>query len=139
MLAIDDSMLKAGKMIKKPHLNCWKSPGYIKKSCRSVKKKLDSMSVSYETFLSEAHVSDANKCFKLASKESQVSSDNVWLLDSGADSHISKNEKFFTTLPSDVGGELIVANSAKIKNEGSGIVMFKFGNRKFQMIATSLD
>ena len=82
--------------------------------------------MSYETFLSEAHVSDGKECFKVAS-------DNVWLLDSGANTYMSKNEKLFTTLSSEVSGEVIVANSARIKIEGSGTVMLKFGNRNFQL------
>lgn len=50
-----------------------------------------------------------------------------------AQAHTSRNEKFFTTLSGDVGVEVIVANAAKIKIEGSGTIMVKFNGRNFKL------
>jgi gag-polypeptide of LTR copia-type/Zinc knuckle len=125
-----------GKEKDKPSVKCWNCQkfGHKKKDCRSEKKEEEATtSVSYETFLSEAHVTDNRECFKVASNESQVSDDYVWLLDSGASTHMTKNKKFFTTLSNDAGGEVIVANSARIKIEGSGTIMVKFEGRNFKL------
>lgn len=96
----------------RPRKGCFvcRKSGHLEKDCRSKKLIRDHQKQEEEevALFNAAHIGE------------QVSGEEVWLIDSGATNHMTKEERFFITLDTSVQIPIRIGNGARIMTTGKG-------------------
>lgn len=136
----------SANLVKKKQCYFCKEPGHYKKFCRKYqawkcnKERANAVTDGYsenqvdETcFMTQTNVEtdlchEVSVCFGLQIRQQK----DVWVIDSGATSHMVNNKDFFKEFHRNTNGNVRLANGqkAEIKGTGSGVVKFVNGANK---------